>query len=327
MARIKYYYDTESCRYERIKVSTSDIILNFLGFLALIIVFGFGIYLIIDANVDSPKMVALQKENEELLFQYKLISKEVESMSSVVSSLEEKDDNVYRTILGAEPISDAIRNGGIGGVDRYNSLIESGLTQEELIISNYKRIDELKKKVYIQSKSYEDLMNLAKKKEERFASLPAIQPVSNKKLKRLASGFGYRTDPVHGTRRMHYGVDFSAPIGTAIYATANGTVSKASYSRGGFGYYVKIDHGFGYETLYGHMNEYVVKQGQKVVRGELIGYVGNTGKSTGPHLHYEVHKNKEKINPVYFFNKDLSPEEFEEVLRLASIENQALGSY
>lgn len=327
MARIKYYYDTESCRYERIKVSTSDIILNFLGFLALIIVFGFGIYFVIDANVDSPKEVALMKENEELLFQYELIAKEFETMNTVVSSLEERDDNVYRTLLGAEPISESIRNGGIGGVDRYNKLIESGISQRELITSNYDRIAELKKKIYIQSKSYEDLMKLAKKKEERFASLPAIQPVSNKELKRFSSGFGHRPDPIHGTRRMHYGVDFSAPKGTPIYATANGTISKTTFSRGGFGYYVKIDHGFGYETLYGHMSEYIVKAGQKIKRGEVIGYVGNTGKSTAPHLHYEVHKNKEKINPVYFFNKELSPEEYEEILRLASIETSALGSY
>ncbi|MGB3465005.1 MAG: M23 family metallopeptidase, partial [Cyclobacteriaceae bacterium] len=258
MARIKYYYDTESCRYERIKVSTTDIIFNFLGFAALILVCGFGIYIILDSNLDSPKEAALKKENEELVFHNELYAKQVKSLTTVVESLEDKDDNVYRTILGAEPIPEAIRNGGIGGVDRYNDIIESGLSNEELIVSNYKRIDELKKKIYIQSKSYDELLELAKKKEEKFASLPAIQPISNKELKKFSSGFGPRPDPIHGTRRMHYGVDFSAPKGTPIYATANGKVSKASFSRGGFGYYVKIDHGFGYETLYGHMNEYIV---------------------------------------------------------------------
>jgi len=327
MARIKYYYDTESCRYERIKVSTSDIIFNFLGLFALIFICAAGITYFYFTNFDSPKEASLREENKQLQFHNKIYAKEIEKMDKYVSLLGDKDDHVYRTILGAEPFPESVRNGGIGGVNRYNDLINSGLAQEELIIGNYKRLDELRKKIEIQYNSYNEIMELAEKKEERFAALPAIQPVSNKDLKRFSSGFGPRPDPIHGTRRMHWGVDFSAPKNTPIYATANGTVSKAKYSPGGYGYHIKIDHGFGYETIYGHMNKYIVKKGQKVKRGEIIGYVGNTGKSTAPHLHYEVHKNKKRINPVHFFSSELSPEEYEEILRLASIETSALGSY
>ncbi len=327
MARIKYYYDTESCRYERIKVSTSDIIFNFMGLAALILIFAAGITYIYITNFDSPKEASLRKENKEILFHNDILSKQVENLGNVVTSLEERDNGVYRTLLGAEPIPESIRNGGIGGVNRYQELIESNLEQEDLIVGNYKKIDELKKKIFIQSTSYDELEKLAKNKEEKFAALPAIQPVSNKDLKRFSSGYGFRNDPIHQTRRMHWGVDFSAPQNTPIYATANGSVTKATYSPGGYGYHIKIDHGFGYETLYGHMNKYIVKIGQKVKRGEIIGYVGNTGKSTAPHLHYEVHKNKKKIDPVHFFSSELSPDEYEKILKLAAIETSALGSY
>ncbi|MCR9254251.1 MAG: M23 family metallopeptidase [bacterium] len=327
MARIKYYYDTESCRYERIKVSTWDIILNALGILALVAMFSIGIFFIYIEYVESPKEAMLRKANEELEFHNDLQGKEIAQMQEILATLQERDDNVYRTIMDAEPIPDAVRNAGFGGVNRYKDLMDQGLEQEELIIGNYQKLDKLKKQMYIQTKSYDEIMDLAARKEERFASLPAIQPVNNKELKRLSSGFGYRTDPIYKVRRMHAGVDFSCPKGTPIYATGDGEVffTKSSYS--GFGNYVKIDHGFGYITLYGHMDSYIVKKGQKVKRGEVIGYVGNSGKSTAPHLHYEVHKNGKKINPVHFFTKDLNPEEYDEILRLSSIENQALGSF
>ncbi|MEL7145762.1 MAG: M23 family metallopeptidase [Bacteroidota bacterium] len=327
MARIKYYYDTESCRYERIKVSTTDIILNFLGFIVLLLIAGAGIAAIYIYNFDSPKEAMLKKENKELRAHINVHSKQFESLEKMVNILQERDDNVYRSVLGAEPIPQAMRQGGIGGVNRYSEYMEGNLSNPELVTTNYEKIEQLKTKMNTQNESYDRLLELAKKKEERFAALPAIQPVSNKKLKRLSSGFGMRNDPINQTRRMHYGIDFSAPKGTPIYATANGVVSTAKFSPGGFGYYVKIDHGYGYETLYGHMRKYIVKRGQNVKRGEIIGYVGNSGKSTAPHLHYEVHKNKEKINPVYFFSSELSTEEFEEILRLASMETSALGSW
>ena len=327
MARIKYYYDTESCKYERVKVSTWDIILNALGFLSLSLMLAFGIFYVYNINFKSPVLTQLEKENEELKLYYDLLQKDMKDVSKMLASLQERDDNVYRVIFEAEPIPTSIRNAGIGGVNRYKNLLERGLEREDLLLNAYQKIDKMKKQMYIQTKSYDELIEMASNKDEFFAALPAIQPVSNKELKRLSSGFGYRTDPILKTRKMHAGVDFSAPTGTPIYATGDGVVTRVRTSFGGFGKHVKIDHGYGYETLYGHMSNFNVKKGQKIKRGECIGYVGNTGKSTAPHVHYEVHKDRKRINPVHFFYQDLNSTEYEEILRLASIENQALGSY
>ncbi|MFY0626004.1 MAG: M23 family metallopeptidase [Reichenbachiella sp.] len=327
MARIKYYYDTESCKYERVKVSTWDIILNALGFLSLSLILALCIFYVYNNNFKSPVLVQLEKENEELKFYYDLIQGEMEDVSKMLSSLQERDDNVYRVIFEAEPIPSSIRNAGVGGTNRYKDLLEKGLEREDLLVDAYGKIDKLKKQMYIQTKSYDDLIDLASNKDEFFAALPAIQPVSNKELRRLSSGFGYRTDPMLKTRKMHWGIDFSAPTGTPIYTTGDGVVKRVHTSFGGYGKQIEIDHGYGYVTKYAHMSEFNVKKGQKVKRGECIGYVGNSGKSTAPHLHYEVRKDKKKINPVHFFYQDLNASEYEEILRLASIENQALGSY
>lgn len=272
-------------------------------------------------------LTQLEKENEELKFYYDLIQNEMGDVSKMLSSLQERDDNVYRVIFEAEPIPSSIRNAGVGGTNRYKDLLEKGLEREDLLVEAYSKIDKLKKQMYIQTKSYDELIDMASNKDEFFAVLPAIQPVSNKELKRLSSGFGYRTDPILKTRKMHWGVDFSAPVGTPIYATGDGVVKRVKTSFGGLGKHIFIDHGYGYETRYGHMSDFNVKQGQKIKRGECIGYVGSTGKSTAPHLHYEVKKDGKKINPVHFFYQDLNASEYEEILRLASIENQALGSY
>ncbi len=328
MARIKYYYDTESCKYERVKVSTWDIILNLMGFFCFALILAVGIFFISNKYFKSPVVAQLEKENAELNFYYDLLSKEMDHANEMLASLQERDDNVYRVIFEAEPIPSSIRNAGVGGVNNYKELMESNAEREELILSSYQKIDKLKKQMYIQTKSYDELMDMAKNKELFLAALPAIQPVSNKELKRLSSGFGYRIDPILKVRKPHRGVDFSAPIGTPVYATGDGVIRKTvKNSFSGYGYYIEIDHSFGFGTLYAHLNEIAVKKGQKVKRGELIGYVGNTGKSTAPHLHYEVHKDGKKINPVNYFGQDLNAAEYEEILRLASIENQALGSY
>ncbi len=327
MARIKYYYDTESCKYERVKVSTWDIVLNALGFLSLSLMLAFAIFYVYNTNFKSPLLTQLEKENEELKFYYDLLENDMQDVSKMLSSLQERDDNVYRVIFEAEPIPSSIRNAGVGGVNRYKDLLDKGLEREDLLLNAYEKIDKLKKQMYIQTKSYDELIELASNKDEFFAALPAIQPVSNKELKRLSSGFGYRTDPILKTRKMHWGVDFSATVGTPIYATGDGVVKRAHKSFTGYGWQIEIDHGYGYITKYAHMSGFNVKKGQKVKRGECIGYVGNSGKSTAPHLHYEVRKDNKKINPVHFFYQDLNPTEYEEILRLASIENQALGSY
>ncbi|PIB35810.1 peptidase M23 [Reichenbachiella sp. 5M10] len=327
MARIKYYYDTESCKYERVKVSTWDIILNALGFLSLSVMLSVGMFIVYNKYFKSPVVAQLEKENEELLYYYDLLQNDMEAASKMLSSLQERDDNVYRVIFEAEPIPSSIRNAGVGGTDRYKEITEKGLERSDLLVEVYEKIGKLKKQMYIQTKSYDDLIEMASNKDEFYAALPAIQPVSNKELKRLSSGFGYRTDPILKTRKLHEGVDFSAPTGTPIYTTGDGVVKKIRTSFGGYGKQIEIDHGYGYVTKYAHMSEFNVEKGQKVKRGECIGFVGHTGKSTAPHLHYEVIKDGKKINPVYFFYQDLNATEYEEILRLASIENQALGSY
>ncbi len=327
MARIKYYYDTESCRYERIRVSTWDIILNSLGFFVLAMILATGITFVYIVYFESPEEALLRKENEELKIYHDLLKKEVDYTAEMLNSLQERDDNIYRIILGVEPIPEEVRSVGFGGSNRYKELLGQKLKNEDAILSNYQKLDKLKKQMYIQTKSYDDIMEMARNKELLLASLPAIPPVSKKELRRLSSGFGYRIDPILKIRRPHHGVDFSLPKGSPIYATGDGKVSLVRSSFTGYGKQIEIDHGFGYKTKYAHLNGFLVKEGQKVKRGEQIAYSGNSGKSTAPHLHYEVHVNKKPANPVHYFYLDIDPEEYEEVLRLSSIENQAFGSY
>lgn len=327
MARIKYYYDTETCKYERIKVRKRDVVINALGFLSLVLVFAAAIVVVLSQYFETPKTVAQAREIEELQSRYEYVQEEVSNMEKMLDVLQEKDDNVYRVVFEAEPIPETVREAGSGGVLRYKSLLESDLDNKELVVSTMDKIDRVKKKMFIQTKSYDEIMDLAMDKEKLYQSMPAIQPVSNKELRRLSSGFGRRTDPILKVKKMHYGTDFSAPQGTPVYATGDGVIKFTRKSFNGFGWHIMIDHGFGYETLYGHMSQFNVKSGQSVKRGDLIGFVGNTGKSTAPHLHYEVHINGRAVNPVNYFYKDLNPKEYEEILRLSSIENQSLGSY
>jgi len=327
MAKIKYYYDTESCRYERIRVSSWDIILNLLGFLVVSAIIGVGIFLAADHYFESPTKAALRKENDELRLYYDLIQKDMSESNQMLGVLQERDDDIYRVVFGVEPIPNEIRTAGIGGSNRYRELLEKGLEREELIISNMKRMDAMKKQMYIQTKSYDEIMDMAAMKEENLASLPAIQPVSNIELKRLASGYGYRIHPIYKVNKMHWGTDFSIKTGTPVYATGDGEIRWTRSDFGGYGKQIEINHGFGYRTKYAHLSEFVVKKGQKVKRGELIGYSGNTGGSTAPHLHYEVIKDGKKINPMNHFYKDVTDEQYAEILRLSSLENQSMGSY
>jgi len=325
MARIKYYYDTETCKYERVKVGTWDILLSLLGFLSVATIISIVMVLVYNTYFESPKEAMLKKENEELKLYYDILNDEMEGATEMLAALQKRDDDIYRVINEAEPIPQTIREGGIGGSERYKKLLEQGLEQEELILGTLQKIEGLKKQMYIQTKSYDEIVALAKNKEQMYASIPAIQPVTNKELTRLASGFGRRVDPIYKVRRMHYGVDFSAPRGTPIYATGDGVVQLVKTNYGGYGKEILIDHGYGYITRYAHLSEFNVKRGQKVKRGECIGYVGSTGKSTAPHLHYEVLKDKKKVNPVHYFYNDLNEEEYQKILELSSIENQSLG--
>lgn len=325
MARIKYYYDTETCKYERVKTKKTDIVLNMLGILALTGVMAGGIVILYYTFFDSPKEVALKNRIKELEYYYDLRTKEIEMTNEAVDAIAYRDDNIYRIVLGAEPIDKNIRNAGIGGADRYADIRDKKLVDEDIIVELSEKVDKLKRKVFIELKSQDELQTLAEQKVKLFAAIPAIQPVSNKQLVAIASGFGFRIHPIYKVKKMHTGIDFAAPIGTPIYATADGKIEEVSIKFSGYGKMVVIDHGFGYKTRYAHMHDFAVRSGQNVKRGELIGYVGDTGISTAPHLHYEVMMNGVLINPVHYFFNDLTPAEYEKVVELSSVENQSLG--
>ena len=325
MSRIKYYYDPKTCKYERYTRSKWDIVLNSLGFLSLSSILAIIFIIVFNVYFDSPKELMLKKENKELKFYYGFLEEEVGKMNQMLADLQQRDDNLYRIIFETEPIAPDIRQAGIGGSDRYREIREKGLNQEKMIISLHSKIDALKRQLYVQSISYDEVTEMALMKEEYWASIPAIQPVLNENLNLLASGYGMRLHPILKVRKMHTGVDFTAPKGTPIYATGDGVVITVKTVFGGYGKYVEIDHGFGFVTRYAHMNDFKVKKGHKVKRGDLIGSVGNTGSSTAPHIHYEVLKDGKHVNPVNYFFKDLTPEEYDKILELASKENQSLS--
>ncbi|MCH8331541.1 MAG: M23 family metallopeptidase, partial [Bacteroidetes bacterium] len=294
-----------------------------LGFLCAAVIFAIAIVFVAFNYFDSPKEKQLKRELAKLNLQYELMGEKLEQMDNLLTGLQDKDDNIYRVIFGEEPIPMSVREVGYGGSNRYRDL--ENYDNGELMISTTKKLEKVRRKLYIQSKSYDEIFNMIQNKEKMLSSIPAIQPVANKNLRRMASGFGYRIDPIYKTKKFHKGIDFTAPRGTKIYATGNGVVveTKKNRTRRGYGNFVIIDHGYGYETLYAHMSRTVVRRGMKVRRGDVIGYIGSTGKSTAPHLHYEVIKDGHKVDPINFFYNDLNPAEFEKMLELASRYNQS----
>jgi len=321
MAKVKYYYDTKTLSYKRIELSGLNKLKRLFYFLIGSAFTGLLMVIIFFQFFDSPKEKRLNREIDALTSQYEIVDDKLRQVELVLDDVQNRDDNIYRVIFEADPIPKSIRKAGYGGVNRYENL--KGFNNSDLIINTSEKVDQISKQLYIQSKSFDDIIELAKNKSDMLAALPAIQPVSNKNLSRMASGYGYRIHPIYKTRKMHSGMDFSAKTGTPIYATGDGKISKVRRSRRGYGNHVIIDHGFGYKTLYAHMKKYAVKRGQKVKRGEVIGYVGSTGTSVAPHLHYEVHKDGRKINPVNFYFNDLNPEEYEKMLEISSQNNQS----
>jgi len=321
MAKVKYYYDTKTLSYKRIELSVLNKIKRLFYFLIGSAFTGLIMVIFFFQFFDSPKEKRLNREIDILTSQYAIVDDKLRQVEIVLDDVQNRDDNIYRVIFEADPIPKSIRKAGYGGVNRYENL--KGFNNTKLIINTSEKLDQISKQLYIQSKSFDNIIELAKNKAEMLASLPAIQPVSNKNLSRMASGYGYRIHPIYKTRKLHAGMDFSAKSGTPIYATGNGKISKVRRSRRGYGNHVIIDHGYGYKTLYAHMKKYAVKKGQKVKRGEVIGYVGSTGTSVAPHLHYEVHKDGRKINPVNFYFNDLNPEEYEKMLEISSQNNQS----
>ena len=321
MAKVKYRFNPKTLNYEEVTPSFKDYLLKLAGYVAVGLFFAITIVFSAYTFIDSPKELALKRENQKLKQQYTLLNKQLDRIDNVLGDIQHRDDNIYRTIFEAEPIPSSVRQAGMGGVNRYESL--EGFKSSDLLIETTSRLDKLAKQLYVQSKSFDEVINMAKNKEKMLASIPAIQPVANKDLKRMASGYGYRIDPVYKTKKFHAGMDFSAPTGTEIYATGDGTVVKVKEDNRGYGHHVVIDHGFSYETLYAHLSDIKIKEGDEVKRGEIIGLVGNTGKSVGPHLHYEVRKNGRAVNPINFYFNDLTPEEYDLMLEISANINQS----
>lgn len=309
-------------RYSRIKYKTKTILSHAKLIVGLSLLISILMTTIIVRFYETPKDRQLKRENQKLLTQYELMYKSLEDMEKVLGDLQQRDDYLYRVVFEADPIPSSVRKAGFGGINKYKQL--ENFDNSELIIKTARKLDVIAKEAYIQSRSYDEILNLAMDKEKMLASIPAIMPVSNKDLTRTASGWGNRIHPIYKIRHFHTGMDFTAPVGTDVYATGDGVVKKVVTEKSGYGRHIVIDHGFGYQSLYAHLSEFNVKPGQKIKRGSIIGYVGNTGTSTGPHLHYEVRKNEKPVNPQYYYFNDLSAEEYE---RMIALSNNAGQSY
>ncbi len=320
MAKLKYYYNTDTCNYERIRVSKMDVFLNLLGFFLLVLTIAVGIIFTLSRFYDTPKLTSLKQEREVIRQAYHDLHSELNETEQQLGMLSERDDDIYRVYFEQKPIPSTIRKGGVGGTDRRTDIYESDNSEKELLISTYQKIDQLNHEILIQEKSYNLIDELAYDKAKMYASIPAIQPISIDDMTRLASMFGMRMHPLLHYERKHEGIDFTAPRGTPIHASGNGVVEAAFYSTSG-GYLVVINHGYSYQTRYLHMSKFDVKKGQKVKRGDIIGYVGSTGLSRAPHLHYEVLKNGEPVNPVHYFNKNLTQEQYELIVELVAKQN------
>ena len=321
MKNPKYKFNPESLSFDKISLGVRDILLRTLAILigsvmiAVVFNFLYGLFF------DTPKEKALKREIEQLTLQYELIHREMANLEKVIEHLQETDDNLYRTIFGAEPIQPTQRQAGIGGVNRYDEL--EGYNNSRLVIETARRLDDIRKDVYVQSKSFDELILLSREKEDMLRSIPAIIPISTKDLTRIASGFGLRIHPIYKISKFHAGMDFTAPIGTEVYSSGDGTIESLNSGLRGMGNYVVINHGFGYSSLYAHLDSYSVKPGQKVHRGDVIGYVGNTGLSIAPHLHYEIKLNGLNVDPVNYFFNDLSAAEYEKMIEIASKTGQS----
>lgn len=321
MAKVKYYYDPKTLSYRKIEKKKRQRFGNTLLYLGTAALFGLIFYLVADNLIDSPKEKRLKREADNLAFKFKIFNQRLSQNEAVLSDIQKRDDNIYRTIFEAEPIPDDIRKAGFGGANRYEKL--EGFENSALIKETAKRLDKLTKQIYVQTRSFDEIVGLAENKSKLLEAIPAIQPVANEDLRRLASGYGMRLDPFTKIPKMHFGMDFTADVGTPVYATGNGKIVRTDNKSSGYGNHIRIDHGFGYTTIYAHLSEYNVRLGQNVKRGEIIGYVGNSGRSSGPHLHYEVHLDEDRLNPVNFYYGELSPAEFERIISQASQANQS----
>ena len=321
MKKVKYYYNTHTLRYEKLETPLRVRLLQLIGFIAASIVTGMIIFAVAFRYIDSPKEKYLRQQNEDLSNNYSVFMERLKQLELKTAEIENRDNNVYRSIFGSLPIPDSAR---VKDMEAKNEVkLVASMGESELVKSIAAQLNSLSLRTAYQVKSFDEIGGLIKNKEKLLAATPSIQPISNKNLNRIASGFGYRIDPVYKDRRAHMGLDFTAPMGTPIYATADGRVKDAGFNTGGLGNRVVVSHGFSYETVYGHMVRIKARVGEMVKRGEVIGYIGSTGKSTGPHLHYEVHRNGVPVDPIYYFYNDLTPAQFDRILKLAAASNQS----
>jgi murein DD-endopeptidase MepM/ murein hydrolase activator NlpD len=321
MAKPKYKFNPESLSFDKIRLGAKAILLRTLAYVVATILIGIILNFLYGVFFDTPKEKALKREIAQMTLQYDLVHREMGNLEKVIQHLQETDDNLYRTIFGAEPVQSSQRQGGVGGVNRFSEL--EGYSNSKIVVETEKKLDEIRKQVYVQSKSFDELILLAKEKEEMLRSIPAIIPISTKDLTRIASGFGLRIHPVYKISKFHAGMDFTAPLGTEIYASGDGTIESMLSSKRGMGNYIVINHGFGYSSVYAHLDRFNVRAGQKVHRGDVIGFVGNTGMSVAPHLHYEIKLNNVNVDPVNYFFNDLTAAEYEAMIEVASKTGQS----
>jgi murein DD-endopeptidase MepM/ murein hydrolase activator NlpD len=324
MAKVKYYYDSENLAYRKIKTKKRTKFAYVALFLVASALFGFLSFVVLlnTPFFETPKDRLLTREIENFKLQYAILNRKMDQIDEVLEHIQDRDNNIYRVYFNTSAIPDEQRKAGFGGVNRYAEL--EGYNNSDLVVNTSKRVDVISKQLAIQSRSLDEILKLAKEKNKLLSAIPAIQPVRNENLKQIASGFGYRSDPFTKVRKFHEGMDFSARTGTPIYATGDGVIARADNSASGYGNHIVIRHGFGYETLYGHLSKYNCKPGQTVKRGDVIGYVGSTGRSEAPHLHYEVHKGGAVVNPLNFYYGNISAAEYVVITKLANQENQSL---
>lgn len=324
MAKVKYYYDSENLAYKKIMTKKRTKLGFAILFLVASALFGFIVFIVLinTPYFETPKDRLQSREIDNLKLQYAILNKKMDEIDDVTEAIENRDNNIYRVYFNRSEIPDSIRKAGFKDLQRYKDL--EGYNNSKLVITTTKRIDQLSKQLSLQSQSLDEILKLASSKKSLLLAIPAIQPVSNENLKQMASGFGYRIDPFTKVRKMHNGMDFAASSGSPIYATGDGVIARADNMASGYGNHIVIRHGFGYESLYAHLSKYNCRAGQHVKRGDIIGYVGSTGRSEGPHCHYEVHKDGKVVNPLNFYYGNMSAEEYVAISKLANQENQSL---
>ncbi|MCL2072553.1 MAG: M23 family metallopeptidase [Marinilabiliaceae bacterium] len=319
--KVKYVYNSETLSYHRVKRDIKYYLSQISLFTASSLVLGVLIFFLFLHFFDSPKERKLLRENSRLIAQYEILNQKFDQVQLVLEDVQLRDENIYRIIYQADSIPNAVRLAGFGGVNRYDYL--ENLDNADLVVHTSKKLDIIMNQLYVQSKSFDEIASLAQRHEEMLRSIPAILPIAGKDWLRKSSGFGWRIDPHYKTQKMHYGIDYPAHPGTNVFTTGDGVVDEIKVSSWGFGKHIIINHGFGYKTIYAHLTDFNVYPGQKVKRGDIIGFVGSTGKSTSPHLHYEVHVKGIPVNPEHYVFMDITDQQFEEMIKFSSINNQA----